>query len=554
MSILTGIKAIPPKKLMLAAFLSLILVGISLYSFIVLKDFSSTLITIKKHNAAVSHLYSLRNYVDELNDLSATATYSGISLQQKNSKIQHLRDVSSADLDSIVALNLPVFDDKVQLSRIMTNITKIADINGVGGAQNGDYRDYSAESLLIETVYKDIDSLYSKHVVNVDTLTEKYSEELKSLYLSVSLNFMIIGIFIALYYIKSAKESQSLQELSKSLSRAVHKSDSTVLSLSILSELSVFLQAAPDLTLAKEVSKEYGFKLFSDYSGGYYSLIDAEENKLGLMFQWGAYSYGSVIHLDECWGISSKTTHVVQPGSASAVLRCAHIPSDSSYICVPVEVRGKIEGLFILKANGVENFDSAFVKLVETYANHICLGISNIGLRDNLKDLAIKDPLTGLYNRRYMEETLIRYIRDSQRESSSIAVLIVDIDYFKRINDTFGHDAGDYVLKELADLMTALVRAKDIVCRFGGEEFVIVLHNVEFDDAIIKAESIRSVVESRFLQHNSRIISPITASIGVSCYNPQEATAVTPDSLIKAADTALYEAKHNGRNRVVIAH
>ena len=167
----------------------------------------------------------------------------------------------------------------------------------------------------------------------------------------------------------------------------------------------------------------------------------------------------------------------------------------------------------------------------------------------DLEEQAITDPLTGLLNRRYLREFLPREMQRAARSKASLALVMIDLDYFKRINDTFGHDAGDVVLRELGTLLRNAVRASDIACRLGGEEFMLVLPEASLEGARQKAEDIRASVKNLDLTYQDKPIGRITASLGVALF---PAHAEDAESLMRAADEALYHAKGGGRDRVVV--
>jgi diguanylate cyclase (GGDEF)-like protein len=171
-------------------------------------------------------------------------------------------------------------------------------------------------------------------------------------------------------------------------------------------------------------------------------------------------------------------------------------------------------------------------------------------LQEHLRDQAIRDPLTGLFNRRYLYETLDRELARAKREHSSISVMMIDIDLFKNINDTYGHQAGDEVLITLGSLLKHGVRQSDIACRYGGEEFVLILPGVEQADAIQRAEAIRVQFSGMTIVYGKTNLAA-TVSTGIAFY-PQHGD----DSyvLINLADKAMYQAKQAGRNQVNVWH
>ncbi len=171
-------------------------------------------------------------------------------------------------------------------------------------------------------------------------------------------------------------------------------------------------------------------------------------------------------------------------------------------------------------------------------------------LVQDLQKQIITDPLTNLFNRRFLQEHLPREVAKARRSASSLAVLMIDLDFFKRINDVFGHEAGDVVLRNVAILLKNGIRESDVACRYGGEEFVLVLSEASLDGARKKAESIRTAVMGLALTIRQRSMGRVSTSIGVAVYPDH---GVDMDSLLRAADEALYEAKEDGRNCVVMS-
>jgi diguanylate cyclase (GGDEF)-like protein len=166
-----------------------------------------------------------------------------------------------------------------------------------------------------------------------------------------------------------------------------------------------------------------------------------------------------------------------------------------------------------------------------------------------LHEQAISDPLTGLYNRRYLSEFLQRELVRARRSATPVAVVLLDLDRFKRVNDSFGHEAGDQVLTVVGALLKSKVRGSDIACRYGGEEFVLVLPQAGVDAANRRAEDARLAIADLDLNHAGRPLGKMTASLGIAVF-PDHAEDI--DSLLRAADVALYAAKGAGRNRVII--
>jgi diguanylate cyclase (GGDEF)-like protein len=190
-------------------------------------------------------------------------------------------------------------------------------------------------------------------------------------------------------------------------------------------------------------------------------------------------------------------------------------------------------------------------RLARTFGDAVALALSNLRLRETLRIQSIRDPLTGLFNRRYLDETFEREIRRAARAEILIGVVIFDIDHFKTFNDTFGHEAGDLVLREVGPLIKERLRGDDIACRYGGEEFVLVLPGITLEATRLRAEALREAVKRLRLSLRDQPLSQVSLSLGVAMY---PASGQTAESLIRIADEALYRAKREGRDRVVVAY
>jgi diguanylate cyclase (GGDEF)-like protein len=189
-------------------------------------------------------------------------------------------------------------------------------------------------------------------------------------------------------------------------------------------------------------------------------------------------------------------------------------------------------------------------QLAFTVADQVGLALSNLRLQESLRDQAIRDPLTGLFNRRYMEESLDREVRRARRRQVALGVIMIDIDHFKHFNDTFGHAAGDALLRAMGSLLQRHTRGEDIACRYGGEEFTLILLEASEEDTRDRATHLCQEAARLDVAYGHQPLGSITISVGVAVY-PEHGQSV--DALLKAADTALYRAKAAGRDRVMVA-
>jgi diguanylate cyclase (GGDEF)-like protein len=193
-----------------------------------------------------------------------------------------------------------------------------------------------------------------------------------------------------------------------------------------------------------------------------------------------------------------------------------------------------------------ENLQITLERIASSAAGQIALSIASLKLREALKDQSIRDPLTGLYNRRFMHDCLERELLRARRTNRSFAVMFIDLDHFKRFNDSFGHDAGDFVLQSFTKLLTSHFRGSDIICRYGGEEFALVLPDSSLIDAEMRADDLRTKVRQLAISHRETALGPITCSVGIAEFPEDGSTA---EELLRVADKCLYEAKTQGRDR-----
>jgi diguanylate cyclase (GGDEF)-like protein len=200
--------------------------------------------------------------------------------------------------------------------------------------------------------------------------------------------------------------------------------------------------------------------------------------------------------------------------------------------------------------SGAKNFRDSRQRLAISAASQIALSLASLQLRETLREQSIRDPLTRLFNRRFLEESLERELQLASRKKHALAVLFLDLDHFKRFNDTFGHDAGDMVLQSVADLFRTSFRSTDICCRYGGEEFAIILPEASAQAAAVRADALRSEVKRLRLQYKGQALGPLSLSAGVAAF-PEHGS--TSDELLKIADQCLYESKARGRDIVTAA-
>ena len=255
----------------------------------------------------------------------------------------------------------------------------------------------------------------------------------------------------------------------------------------------------------------------------------------------------------DCWALRRGTAHFVD--ADAPLLSCPHFLDRSGHsYCVPMSAQGEIIGSLHLMGPTLtggrrDGLNAAKEQLVLASAEQVSLSLANLELRQKLQVQALRDPLTGLYNRRFVHEWMDRELSrrgEETRGHRSLGVIMADLDHFKHVNDVYGHDAGDEVLKAVAQAFRGGLRPEDLACRYGGEEFLFLLPDVDLHSLQARAEELRDRATSVRVTHHKDTLPPITVSAGVALYPEHGATTA---QVITAADAALYAAKHAGRNQ-----
>jgi diguanylate cyclase (GGDEF)-like protein/PAS domain S-box-containing protein len=294
----------------------------------------------------------------------------------------------------------------------------------------------------------------------------------------------------------------------------------------------------------------YAPKIFPAVPGAL-ALLDASRNLAEVIGSWSdCHLPALVFEPASCWALRTGHPHLVLTGDSTAP--CAHAAGvKNTYLCTPILAQGETLGIVHFQATDeAPKMDASELSFKTTFAAQVGLSIANIRLREALRTQSVRDALTGLYNRRYLEETLEREVRRAARAAQSLGFLMIDLDHFKNFNDTYGHDAGDAVLRETALFLAKGIRAEDFVCRFGGEEFVVILPTADLESSRARGERLRLKMRELTIMYQGKSLGMVTISVGVAAF-PEHGTS--PKELMAAADAALYQAKRGGRDLVVVA-
>lgn len=339
------------------------------------------------------------------------------------------------------------------------------------------------------------------------------------------------------------KSELMLMELNRKLQEQINE-------MTQLSKINDFLQVCQNLQEVKLTLGDLLKPLFP-YSSGAIFLLNNHKNKMEIFSNWEKELTNlSSFSTKDCWAL--RKGNVYQVNHCCPSLYCSHHQDNiaNNAICVPMIAQGQITGLLSLTKPPEHVFKAQEIKLAETVAKQITLIIANLKLQANLEYQSNRDALTGLYNRRYFETIFNQYIEQASEFGHQLGLVIIDIDYFKKINDVYGHQAGDLVLQEIAIYLKNHLRSKDIICRYGGEEIIIIVSHISLQDLVKKAKQLKTGISQLRLRYGHENLPQITASFGVAIF-PEHGQ--DSDTLVNLADKALYQAKAKGRNRVICA-
>jgi diguanylate cyclase (GGDEF)-like protein len=284
--------------------------------------------------------------------------------------------------------------------------------------------------------------------------------------------------------------------------------------------------------------------------GGALYVSRRDDAALELQVGWGSVTTAPNFSAEDCWALRRGRPHFYEPASAAAA--CRHVGEcEDSCLCVPLVSQGETLAVLHLRVAGPETLSEDVQRLASALAEQLSLAVGNLRLQETLRSGSERDPLTDLYNRRHLEISLQRELARAQRHGFPVSLIMIDVDNFKTFNDTNGHDAGDEVLRNVAHVLRRHTRVEDVACRYGGEEFLIVLTACSMDDAYSKAEAIREAIAQLHAFSRGMALPRITASLGIASY-PEDGERM--EHLIAEADAALYRAKSTGRNRIAASN
>jgi diguanylate cyclase (GGDEF)-like protein len=326
----------------------------------------------------------------------------------------------------------------------------------------------------------------------------------------------------------------------------------------LLNEMSELLQACASMEEGHRLIGRLAGQIFPETAGAVFR-ISGSRHMVDRVASWGAGSAAaqeSIFALHDCCALRRGRPHLVDDTLTGLV--CPHLPRPmpSASLCIPLMAQGEAAGLLHLNSGPPGQGDTelatieATQRLAPIAAGHLALALANLLLRETLRTQSMRDELTGLFNRRYLDETLDLAVRRAERGGRPLGVIMIDVDHFKRFNDSAGHSAGDALLRELGRLLRGEIRDADTPCRYGGEEFVLILPDSSLANTRQRAEQLREATTHLQLVDGGQPQATVTISAGVAAFPEHGATG---EALVRAADAALYQAKAGGRNQVRVA-
>lgn len=318
-----------------------------------------------------------------------------------------------------------------------------------------------------------------------------------------------------------------------------------------LAEMAGLLQAALHLDDAAAILRRMLTRMLAPHNGAMY-LVKSSLNFLDQLTCFGQPQCAEMLEPSACWALRRGQTY----GAAGADrdMYCAHLLPQAApvgYVCIPMQAQGGPVGLLHIEfSEALTEPERATLLLHAAQISELAaMALANLKLRETLREQSILDPLTALHNRRYLEEVFARELARAEREHYGMAVMMIDVDHFKRFNDVHGHEAGDAVLRELGRALKQSVRGSDLACRFGGEEFTVVLIKTDLAAARDWHARLREQLQQTRMHHHGTALPTITISVGVAFY---DAHGNDTETLLQAADLALYQAKRAGRDQLIV--
>jgi diguanylate cyclase (GGDEF)-like protein len=379
--------------------------------------------------------------------------------------------------------------------------------------------------------------------------------------LAIALDVLVLVVITTVFMrLVLGRAEFDLEAANRDLSLKVAELKARAQDTALLEEMGELMLTTRSPEETYDIVARYIGRLFPDTRGALYVLRHSR-NALEEAGSWGD-KHGSEPWFapEDCWAFRRGKRHLVS--DADANLTCGHMKVSGAdrCCCVPMVANGDALGMLYIEATapaGARVVPQApgvvaelKLELLVLLVERVGLALANNHLQRKLESQSIHDPLTGLFNRRYLEESFQKELHRARRKQEHVGIIMLDLDHFKQVNDEYGHDAGDAVLKAVAVQLHKTIREEDIACRLGGEEFLLVLPGMPIEHLQRRADQLLCSLAEMRLSHAGRMLRPVTASLGLACFPGNGGDQA---ALLRAADQALYASKHAGRNRISVA-
>ncbi len=478
-------------------------------------------------------------------------------------ELEHLPPFDSLDLDAVADRLGTHSNSRVSLIRPDGEVIGDSQLpaNQLGALDNHGQRPEVMQALQGDTGYSErlstslgIPMLYlarlsadGELVVRIALSGAQLREAIHDLRLLISLLCILLLTAVGgLWFYSLQFVSRSITQEKRRLEREILEHHEELQTLQAVGEM---LGACVSIKEIGDVIEGYFRQLLGSHSG-MLAVVRSSRNRLEVATSWGSKINAQPFAPSDCWALRLGHSHY-DTGS-DRIQHCPHraSPDQGQALCIPLVARGEILGSLNLELPACWQPDEEQLAFCKSVTKQASLALANIQLNESLRQQAIRDALTNLYNRRFMTESLEAELNRAQRHKHALSLLMLDLDHFKRINDRFGHETGDKTLRAFALTIQRNCRREDIPCRYGGEEFCVLLPETDRACAASVAEKLRKATAQTEVRSPGGELIPLTVSIGVASWSDR---LLETEALINAADEALYQAKEQGRNRIVIA-
>jgi diguanylate cyclase (GGDEF)-like protein len=346
------------------------------------------------------------------------------------------------------------------------------------------------------------------------------------------------------------KSEQELQNANKNLESWVRELENRTRDLTLLSEMGDILRSCLTSEEVYKVVVRISQEIFP-FEGGALYVLGPSRNIVEAVAQWGDAKGAKLTFTpDKCWALRRGRVHWIEDTRSG--LLCNHLqsPPPKGYLCVPMMAQGEAVGILHLIQPADTRMPEAKQRLAVAMAEHVAMALSNLRLNETLRNQSIRDQLTGLFNRSFMEESLELELRRAVRAQSPLSVIMLAIDDFKTINENYGSDIGDSILRRTGTLLQSNVRKGDVSCRFSAHTYVTILPNTSCEVSRKRAETICDLVRTLEIRYQAEQVSYTSVSVGLAVYPIHGQTV---ENLLRSAEAALNRASKNGGNCVALA-